>query len=77
MSAALYFVLGAVAGVVEALSLRRAARDGVGPFAALLRLALVAGVLVLAALGGQLLAGALGWASGLGLCAVVLWWRWS
>ena len=77
MSAGVYAVLGLAAGVVQALWLRRSVRIGQSGLAALSRLALVASLLVLAALGGHLFAGAAGWGIGLCVCGGVLAWRWS
>ncbi|MCB9701269.1 MAG: hypothetical protein H6711_05215 [Myxococcales bacterium] len=74
----LALVAGALAGLVQALGLRRAARAGGAALGLglLLRLALVGGVLLAAALAGHLLPAALGWGLAFAAAALTLARRW-
>ncbi|HSB20581.1 MAG TPA: hypothetical protein VLD85_11275 [Anaeromyxobacteraceae bacterium] len=71
MTGALFALLGAAAGGGQALLLRGAAR-GDRRAGVALRLSLVAGVLLAAALLGHLPGGAAGWATGFGLGGVLI-----
>lgn len=64
MTAALFGLSGAAAGVVQVWLLGRSARGGSHPLSFVVRLLLIAALLVLAATSGQLLPGALGWVMG-------------
>jgi len=91
MSQLPFFLAAAAAALVQVRLLRRAARNplqerscpptllqrAAQPFALPLRLFLVVGVLVAAALAGSLGAAVAGWACGFALSATVLAWRWS
>lgn len=77
MTWALFATIGAAAGASHAWLLRRAVRARASPLGTLGRFFLVAAALVAAALAGQLLAAASGWAAGFGLAASWLARRWS
>lgn len=72
MTTPLFILFGAIAGVLQAGSLARAARGAANPFAPLLRLLAVGAVLVVAARAGALLAAAAGWLAGFVIAAVVI-----
>lgn len=69
-----FALLGAAAGVLQAMLLRRAATAGAlpHPLAAPARMLLVGAVLAAAALSGHLLAGAAGWVVGFSVTAASL-----
>jgi hypothetical protein len=62
--AALFALLGTLAGVVEVALLWRAASSGGDPVGVILRLLLVGSVLLAAAVAGHLLPAGAGWAAG-------------
>jgi hypothetical protein len=72
MTAALFALLGVVAGVVEVALLWRATGSGADPFGVILRLFLVGSVLLVAAVAGQLLPASAGWAAGFGASATIV-----
>jgi hypothetical protein len=71
MVAALFIVVGVVAGTVHARMLARAAAQVPHPLALALRFSLVACVLVTAAVTSHLFAAAGGWAAGFAVAAVI------
>jgi len=78
MTSALFFLIAVTAGILQVASLRRGARAARPDLFGLpLRMLLVGGVLVAAALAHCLMAAVAGWACASGLGTVVAVWRWS
>jgi hypothetical protein len=72
MTAALFALLGAVAGIVEIVLLWRGAGSGADPFGVILRLFLVGSVLFSAALAGYLFPAGEGWVAGFVVSGIVV-----
>lgn len=78
MSAVLFGLAGAAAGTTEVMwLLAQTSRQRPHPLAFGARLFIVATVLLLAALNGHLLAGAVGWMVGFFVATLIAYWRLS